>query len=1175
MTIYNYAPGGATGAIWNQAGALWSIQCDEALNYQNSSGTNFFSNAGLMRKSAGTNTTTINLSILNNSGTVDAQSGTINFTYGGSLGGTFQAESGAAINFSSGSYTVLAGMTFQGPGPVQITGGNFSGTLSGNLNWSGGITTLGSPLTIMTNGTLNILGNVTLEGPLTNYGTVNWQSGPVTIYNYAPGGATGAIWNEAGGLWNIQCDQALNYQNSSGTNFFSNAGLVRKSAGTNTTTINVSFFNSGTVTALEGTMGFSSGISLTNGTMNFALNGPSSFGRISISGAAKLTGSVGALLLDGYVPTVGAQFNVLSFGSATGAFTNYSGLSVGSGIALNPTISSTTLILQAAATNFVSVTPAIITQPTGQSVTYGSTVTLNALVSGSTPLTFQWNQNGVPITGATNVSLTLSNVLVSQAGSYTLSVTNTVGGAISQPAILNVLKLVPVLTWSNPSGISYGTAIGSSQLNASANVPGTFVYNPPSGTVLNAGSQNALSNLLRPLTRWITQASSAASASWYLQAHSQAQSPNNASRYYGQTNPAFSGTITGLINGDNITEAYNCSATPTSKPGSYPIVPVLVDPNGLLGNYSVTLTSGSLTVTPGPPPTLTGVSPNLGPTTGSTVVTILGNGFETGATVGFGSLPASSVYVTATNSLTAVTPVSPAGLVNVTVTNADGNTVTLTNVFTYGVPPGIQDEPYNQSVLPGRNVQFQVQVAGASPLVYQWQFNGVNLLDFGGISGSHTATLTINNVSLSQSGNYSVIITNAFGTATSSAATLTILVPPSITTQPQALAEGVGANVNFSVTATGTQPLSYQWYQNGGPVGGATASILNIPSIQSANQGNYTVVVTNIAGTATSATANLNVLGYCASAQASQAIYPAGTTVPLSIKTFNCSSSVPVPNSAAVVWLYEAGSSRSFPVVTDGSGNSTFNFVPFPGEVGVCQFAAALPGQSAPAAQGSFTLVGMSLSTQNANPLLIVGVPQTNTITLSNLTSLELSGITTTVLGQPGDVNVQVTAPATLAGNATAQASVVLQATDTTPNQAQFTIQFTSAQGTTNSFTVNASMTTLAPQLVATPATSLNGVMVGGGQTLVSFSLANVGGAASGPVEVLLPAAPWLSLVTPASIASLAPGASNVITLALTPAANLALGPYTGAIELIEFQHTDCRFLLASIASLRKLAHSK
>ena len=111
--------------------------------------------------------------------------------------------------------------------------------LSGTVNWTGGTVNSGTSLTLATNGVLNIVGNVTLAGPLTNYGPVNWQSGTVTVYNYVPGGYTGAIWNQAGALWNIQCDEALNYETSAGTNFFNNAGLVRKSAGTNTTTFNL------------------------------------------------------------------------------------------------------------------------------------------------------------------------------------------------------------------------------------------------------------------------------------------------------------------------------------------------------------------------------------------------------------------------------------------------------------------------------------------------------------------------------------------------------------------------------------------------------------------------------------------------------------------------------------------------------------------------------------------------------------------------------------------------------------------------------------------------------------------------------------------------------------------------------------------------------------------------
>ena len=72
---------------------------------------------------------------------------------------------------------------------------------------------------------------------------------------------------------------------------------------------------------------------------------------------------------------------------------------------------------------------------------------------------------------------------------------------------------------------------------------------------------------------------------------------NNASRTYGATNPVFSGTITGIQNGDNITATYATTATATSPVGTYPITPTLVDPGGKLTNYTVCSTNGTLSVT--------------------------------------------------------------------------------------------------------------------------------------------------------------------------------------------------------------------------------------------------------------------------------------------------------------------------------------------------------------------------------------------------------------------------------------------------------------------------------------------------------------------------------------------------------------------------------------------------
>jgi hypothetical protein len=75
---------------------------------------------------------------------------------------------------------------------------------------------------------------------------------------------------------------------------------------------------------------------------------------------------------------------------------------------------------------------------------------------------------------------------------------------------------------------------------------------------------------------------------------------NSTNRPYGAPNPPFTGTISNLLNGDNITETFSCIATSASPVGNYAIVPILNDPNGRLCNYSVTTNAGVLIVTPVP-----------------------------------------------------------------------------------------------------------------------------------------------------------------------------------------------------------------------------------------------------------------------------------------------------------------------------------------------------------------------------------------------------------------------------------------------------------------------------------------------------------------------------------------------------------------------------------------------
>src|SRR5204862_3457587 len=92
--------------------------------------------------------------------------------------------------------------------------------------------------------------------------------------------------------------------------------------------------------------------------------------------------------------------------------------------------------------------------------------------------------------------------------------------------------------------------------------------------------------------------------------------------------------------------------------------------------------------------------------------------------------------------------------------------------------PVITMEPQSQTVSPNSNATFSVTVSGMSPFFYQWHFNGTN------ISLATDSSYTRTNAQSSDQGGYSVVVTNSFGSVTSSAATLTVVSSPIITTQP-------------------------------------------------------------------------------------------------------------------------------------------------------------------------------------------------------------------------------------------------------------------------------------------------------------------------------------------------------------------------------------------------------
>jgi len=173
--------------------------------------------------------------------------------------------------------------------------------------------------------------------------------------------------------------------------------------------------------------------------------------------------------------------------------------------------------------------------------------------------------------------------------------------------------------------------------------------------------------------------------------------------------------------------------------------------------------------------------------------------------------------------------------------------------------PIITNQPQNQTNIAGTTATFIVGTTGAEPLSYQWRSYVAAGTTFTNIPFGTEATLVLTNVQPTTR-LFAVEVTDSGGSATSSPlASLTVLVPPGITNQPASRTVGRCATVTFSVSASGTAPLRYQWRWNEMDLARKTNSTLVLTNVQTTNAGGYVVVVTNSAGSITSQVATLTV----------------------------------------------------------------------------------------------------------------------------------------------------------------------------------------------------------------------------------------------------------------------------------------------------------------------------
>jgi hypothetical protein len=199
------------------------------------------------------------------------------------------------------------------------------------------------------------------------------------------------------------------------------------------------------------------------------------------------------------------------------------------------------------------------------------------------------------------------------------------------------------------------------------------------------------------------------------------------------------------------------------------------------------------------------------------------------------------------------------GALTITRGNGDTTTVGLGGIGSSpNVAPTITTQPASAKIITGQSATFNVAATGTSPITYQWKKNGAPL------SGATSSTYTTPAVTMTDNNaQFSVAVSNPAGNANSNAAVLTITaaaVAPAITTQPASQTVVAGKTASFSVGASGTAPMTYQWKKNGTAISGATAATYTTPAETTAdNSAQFTVAVSNSAGSASSNAAILTV----------------------------------------------------------------------------------------------------------------------------------------------------------------------------------------------------------------------------------------------------------------------------------------------------------------------------
>jgi uncharacterized membrane-anchored protein len=510
------------------------------------------------------------------------------------------------------------------------------------------------------------------------------------------------------------------------------------------------------------------------------------------------------------------------------------------------------------------VPPEIVRQPADQTILAGSVLTLSVVATGSAPLTYQWSFNGSVIAGATSSVLSIADAQPANAGTYSVEMANGIGTLISRSARVDVKVLLRILEQPQSQTVLTGGNVNL-RVNATGTPPLKYQWSLNGSEVAGANGPELSLTGVAPAqagnyTVAITDATGTVTSQAAVlavlspavitrQPASQTVVPGvdvSFSVEAGGTLPLSYQWVYNGVSLEGATQStLNLAQVALANAGSYAVV---------VSNPSGTVTSESVRLNVSQPPVITRQPLGQKVLAGVSVTLVVGvsatppltyqwkkNGLDlTGATGPGHTL--NNVSAAAAGEYTAVVG-NAAGTVT-----SQGAVLEVTELVT------ITTQPRGQTVSEGSSFSFSVGAAGTGPLSYQWRKDGVT------VGGATDATLRVGSARASDAGGYQVIVRNAAGHVASAVAELTVNVGVTLLAQPQSLTLAGGSSAVFSVEATGTAPVLYQWQYNGVDIPGATDRSLTLAGVQRSNAGRYRAVVRNAVGAVTSADAVLQVL---------------------------------------------------------------------------------------------------------------------------------------------------------------------------------------------------------------------------------------------------------------------------------------------------------------------------